>query len=66
MKINIARLEAIRKTKKMSLNGFSKHLSLDGSTYRKIIDTGGEAVTVRSINRMAGALNVNPLTLLMK
>ena len=66
MKLNIEKLEAIRERRGLSKTAFSKAIGLKDTTYRKIYDTGGESVTVRSINRMANALNINPLNLLEK
>ena len=43
---------------------FSRMLGLENSTYRKLTLTGGDAVTVRTINRMADALQINPLDLI--
>ena len=64
MKLNIAKLEKMRKEKGLSRAAFSRYLSLESSVYGKIHEKDGAAVTVRTINTMAAALKINPLLLL--
>ena len=65
MKLNLKKLEAVRERKRLSKVAFSKAIGLKDETYRKIYNAGGEAVTVKTINRIAEALKVDPLELLV-
>ncbi len=65
MKLNLKKLEGIRGRKRMSKTQFSVAIGLKDTTYRKIYDKDGESVTVKTINRMADALHVDPLDLLL-
>ena len=66
MKLNIKELEKIRDGKRMSMAEFSRMLKLEGSTYRKLITAGGVSVTVKTINRIAHSLHIDPRDLLIR
>ena len=66
MKLNIDSLEEMREARGMSKSRFARLLDMEQTLYLRLLKTGGESVTVRTINRIGNALHMDPRDLLTK
>jgi len=58
IKLNLKSLEAIRTKEDLSMMAFSVRIGLEPSHYSKLLKSGGDRITVRTINRIAEALGI--------